>query len=339
VIEEDFLNETEVLCMQHKYKILVTCKMPQEWFPDYADCELVFPQKTGFLSQEELIPLIADADAAIILFTYLDDAVLRHCTRLKAVTSFGAGYDSINVDDCTRHGVFVCNTPEAVCEPTAEFTIGMILDTLRTITWRDRQLRTNPDYDWGLARYPSWIAMGKTLGIVGMGRIGKAVARRAIALGMNIVYYNRHRLDAQEEALYKASYLPLADLLAQADVVSLHTPLTPQTKGMIGAHELSLMKPTAHLVNMARGPVVDEAALIEALQNKRIAGAALDVFDNEPNINPIFKTLENVVITPHVGVDSAEARMIIAHHTALNLLPALQGRRPKYLVNTQLWND
>ena len=324
--------------MERKPKILVTCKMPREWFPDYKDCELVFPDKMGFLTQEELIPLIEDVDGAVILFTYLDENVLKHCKNLKAVTSFGAGYDSINVEDCTRRGIYVCNTPEAVCEPTAEFTIGMILDTLRTITWRDRQLRTNPDYDWGLAKYPSWIAMGKTLGIVGMGRIGKAVARRALALGMKIVYYNRHKMSAEDEARYEATYLPLDELLKTADVVSLHTPLTPETEGLIGARELSMMKKTAHLVNMARGPVVDEPALIAALKNHDIAGAALDVFCNEPNINPEFKTLDNVVITPHVGVDSAEARMIIAHHTALNLLPAIGGGVPKYLVNRELLN-
>lgn len=316
------------------YRILITCRMPREWFPDYADCELVFPEKAGFLTEEELIPLIRDADAAVILFTYLNEAVLKHCTKLKVVTSFGAGYDAINVEDCTKRGIWVCNTPEAVCEPTAEFTIGMILDTLRTITWRDRQMRTNPDYDWGLARYPSWIAMGKTLGIVGMGRIGKSVARRAIALGMKIVYYSRHRMSEEDEAAYQATYADLDTLLRTADVVSLHVPLTPQTEGLIGRGELAKMKPTAHLVNMARGPVVDEDALIEALREKRIAGAALDVFCNEPNINPAFKELDNVVLTPHVGVDSAEARMIIAHHTALNILPVLKGEgEPAFCVN------
>ena len=180
--------------------------------------------------------------------------------------------------------------------------------------------------------------MGKTLGIVDMGRIGKAVARRALALRMKIVYYNRHKMSAEDEARYEATYLPLDELLKTADVVSLHTPLTPETEGLIGARELSMMKKTAHLVNMARGPVVDEAALIAALKNHDIAGAALDVFCNEPNINPEFKTLDNVVITPHVGVDSAEARMIIAHHTALNLLPAIGGGVPKYLVNRELLN-
>jgi len=323
--------------MERKPKILITCKMPLEWFPDYKDCELIFPEKTGFLTAEELIPLIEDADGAVILFTYLNEEVLKHCKRLKAVTSFGAGYDSINVEDCTKYGVMVCNTPDAVCEPTAEFTIGMILDTLRTITWRDRQMRTNPNYSWGLAAYPSWIAMGKTLGIVGMGRIGKAVARRAIALGMKIVYYSRHQLAAEEEAKYEATYLSLDELLSTADVISLHTPLTPETEGLIGEREFELMKPTAHLVNMARGPVVDEEALLKALRTHRIAGAACDVFVGEPNINPAFMQLDNIVITPHVGVDSAEARMIIANHTSQNLLPAIEGKRPRHLMNEEVY--
>ena len=317
-----------------KFKVLITCRMPEEWFSDYADCELVFPEKMGFLTEDELIPLICDADAAVVLFTRLDEAVLKHCKKLKVATSFGAGYEVIDVEACTKRGIWACNVPEAVCEPTAEFTIGMILDTLRTITWRDRQLRTNPDYDWGLARYPSWIAMGKTLGIVGMGRIGKAVTRRAIALGMKIMYYSRHRMSPQDEEKYEASYADLDTLLQTADVVSLHVPLTPQTEGLIGRRQLAMMKPTAHLVNMARGPVVDEEALIEALREKKIAGAALDVFCNEPNINPAFKELDNVVLTPHVGVDSAEARMIIAHHTALNILPVLKGEgTPAFCVN------
>ena len=216
--------------MERKPRILVTCKMPREWFPDYKDCELVFPDKMGFLTQEELIPLIEDVDGAVILFTYLDENVLKHCKNLKAVTSFGAGYDSINVEDCTRRGIYVCNTPEAVCEPTAEFTIGMILDTLRTITWRDRQLRTNPDYDWGLARSPAgspWARRSASSAWAASASPSPAVRWRWGDRGCD--YYNRHKMSAEDEARDEGARIcPLDELLKTADVVSLHTPLTPR---------------------------------------------------------------------------------------------------------------
>ena len=330
------IQETDALDAPAAKRIIVTKKIPREWFPETPGFELVFPEEDGFLSRPELYALLEDADAAVALLVDFDAAALEHAPKLAAVSSFGAGYDNIDVKACTQRGVLVVNAPDAVTEPTAEFSIGMIMDTLRTITWRDRQLRNNPGYSWNLAKYPSRLVMNKTLGIVGMGRIGKAVARRALALDMKIAYYQRRRLSEEDEAKYAAHYLPLDELMASSDVVSLHIPLTDETNGMIGAHELSLMKPDAHLVNMARGAVVDEAALLRVLREKKIAGAALDVFVGEPIINPAFKTLDNVILTPHVATDSAEARAIIAQHAVMNLVSALNGERPKNFVNPEV---
>nr|WP_162990753.1 NAD(P)-dependent oxidoreductase [Maliibacterium massiliense] len=321
--------------MSDQKRVLVTYRMPDCIFEKLASsCEVVMPPQGG-LKQSEFLEMLPQFDGVIALFNRVDDAALDAAPRIRVVTAFGAGYDNIDVDACTRHGVLACHIPQAVCEPTAEYSMGMIIDVLRTITWSDRQLRTNPDYLWAPAHYPSRLVMGRTLGIVGMGRIGKAVARRARAFDMRIVYYNRHRLSPGEEARYEATYLPLDELLQSADVVSLHTPLTDETRGLIDARALSRMKSNACLVNMARGPVVDEPALIDALQHRRIAAAALDVFPSEPNINPIYKTLDNVIITPHIATDALEARIIMGEACAENLFCGFAGRRPPFPLNAE----
>ncbi|MGI6005559.1 MAG: NAD(P)-dependent oxidoreductase [Christensenellales bacterium] len=317
------------------YKIIVDMRLPGECWQHFTDCEVIGPENPSF-TREEFLEKARGCDAAVVLYNNVDDELLDALPSLKAVTSFGAGYDYIDVDACTRHGVVACHIPDSVREPTAEYTIALLLATVRTIPWRDRQLRENPGYSWQMALYPSWIAMGKTLGIVGMGRIGSSVARRAAALDMTVVYYDPHRLSPEEEEKLDIVFMPLDELLKAADIVTLHVPLTPETTGMIGARELALMKPTAHLINMARGPVVDEDALLDALEQKRIAGAGIDVFKDEPHINPRFKALDNVVLTPHFATDPLDVRKIQGEHCARNLLAALRGETPPNILNPQV---
>ena len=249
---------------------------------------------------------------------------------LRVVANFGVGYDSVDLAEATRRGIVVSNTPDVLTEATAELTIALLLALLRRVAEGDRLVRRREK--WALA--PTFMLgeglAGKTLGIVGLGRIGREVARLAEAFGMRVVH-TRGRGPYEE--------LPLDRLLAEADVVSLHVPLTPETRRLIGAHELSLMRPTAVLVNVSRGPVVDEAALVDALREGRIGGAALDVYEREPEISPGLLDLENVVLSPHLGSSTHAAREAMGMLCADALEAVLlRDELPANVVNPEAWD-
>ena len=278
---------------------------------------------------EELLERIEDYEGLLLLgpIKKIDAPLLKRAKKLKIISNYGVGYDKIDIDFAKANQIVVANTPHAVTAPTADLALGLILSICRRIAVSDRAARTETTNSWYNSQLPSVSLKGKTLGILGMGRIGKAVAKRALAFDMKIVYYQRTQLNPEIEKAYQATYLPLHDLLKRVDVLSLHTPLTPSTHHLIGAQELALLKPSSFLINTARGSVVDEKVLLEVLQNKKIAGAGLDVFDQEPTIPKAFLTLDNVILTPHIGTACREAREDMFEEAIQNLVEYFSGQK------------
>jgi lactate dehydrogenase-like 2-hydroxyacid dehydrogenase len=266
----------------------------------------------------------------------VSEELLAQAPRLRAVATVGVGYDNIDVAACTRRRILVTNTPGVVTESTADLAFALLMAVARRVVENDRFIREGrwSRWQWGM----QWGAdiHGKTLGLYGFGRIGQAVARRAGGFSMRILYHAIDRPAPQDEQQLGAQFVSRDELLRQADFLSLHVPLSSATHHLIGAQELAMMKPTAFLINTSRGKVVDEAALVQALQTKRIAGAALDVFENEPRLHPGFLALPNVVLSPHLGTATSETRMAMAMLAADNLLAALDGQRPPNLVNPEV---
>ena len=264
--------------------------------------------------------------------------VLDSCPDLEIVANLGVGYDNIDVEAATERGVMVTNTPGVLTETTADLSFGLLLAAARRIPEADSFVREGNWEGWELIQPQQGVDVhGKTLGVVGMGRIGTAVARRShFGFDMDVIYYSRTRKEVLEEEL-EARYVELDGLLEESDFVSVHTPLTPETEGMIGEREFKLMKEDAILVNVARGPVVDEEALVEALKSGEIRGAGLDVFEEEPKVHPGLKELtESVVLAPHIGSASRETRMKIAEIGVVNAIAALKGEKPPNLVNPEV---
>jgi len=263
--------------------------------------------------------------------------VIAAAPQLKAVCNFAVGFNNVDLAACTRAGVMVTNTPGVLDDTTADLAWALLMATARHIQTSEHWLRAG---HWQGFRMMDWLGTDvhhATLGILGMGRIGQAVARRALGFDMKVVYHNRSRLPADKEAACRASWVDKETLLREADFLVLLLPYSAESHHIIGAAELALMKPSAHLINVARGGIVDDAALISALRQRRLAGAALDVFEGEPKLNPGFLELDNVTLTPHIGSSSRSTRLAMAMTAANNLIAALSGRRPPNLVNTEVW--
>ncbi len=290
------------------------------------------------IPREELGRRIVDTEALICpLSLRVDRELLEGAQKLRVVANLGVGVDNIDLEAATSRGIAVLNTPGVLSETVADLAFGLILAVARRICEVERVLRSRG--------FPGWSFMpdlmgtdvyGATLGIVGLGRIGTAIARRAGCFGMRILYHSRTRKPGLEAEL-SLEYRPLEELLGESDFVVLSVPLTPGTRHLIGARELSLMKRTAYLVNIARGAVVDEEALVRALKEGWIAGAALDVFEHEPEVHPELLRMENVVLTPHIGSATVATRRRMAELAARGVLAVLQGRRPPNLVNPRAW--
>ena len=266
----------------------------------------------------------------------VDQALLAACPRLKAVCNMAVGYNNIDIDAASRASVAVTNTPDVLNETTADFGWALLMAAARRITESEQWLRAG---NWQKWRYDSFVGAdlhGATLGIIGMGRIGQAIARRSTGFDMQVLYHNRSRLAPELEARANhAQYVSREELLRQADHVVLVLPYSPALHHTIGEAEIALMKPTAVLVNIARGGIVDDAALIRALRERRIAAAGLDVYENEPALNPDFLALSNVVLTPHIASASVATRLAMANCAADNLIAALTGAAPPNLLNPE----
>jgi lactate dehydrogenase-like 2-hydroxyacid dehydrogenase len=282
------------------------------------------------MTAAELHAAVAGADAVVtLLHDRVDDDFLDAAgPGLRVVANVAVGYDNIDVAACARRGVAATNTPGVLVEATADIAMALILMSTRRLGEAERMVRAGGTWSWSMFFMLGSGLQGKTLGIVGLGAIGAATARRARAFGMRIAYAGRRRADADLESELGARMLDLDELLATADVVSIHTPLSDATRHLIDARRLALMKPTAHLVNTSRGPVVDEAALAAALRAGTIAGAGLDVFEREPEIDPGLRGLENVVLIPHLGSATIETRTAMGVLAAENVAAVLAGKPP-----------
>ena len=296
------------------------------------------PGQGQAFSKEELWMKLPEADAVLACGS-LDAEMIRRGSRLKLIVCYGAGYDAIDLAQATRQGIPVVNIPETVVAPTAELAVALMMSLARRIPALNDAMHSQQAADaFGLGKQMGVSMNGALLGIVGMGRIGGRMAEVGRALGMRI-FYNARGPKPEQEVL-GAEYRTLPALMAQADFVSLHCPLTPETKGLITRELLFSMKSTAFLINTARGLVVDEAALLEALQQGRIAGAGLDVFVGEPRINPLFCSLPNVILTPHVGSNTVQARRDMVREVSLRIREVvLEGKRPVHLLNPQVWRE
>jgi glyoxylate reductase len=313
-------------------RVAVTRRVPESALELLAaEAELWVSPEDRPLSTQELHAAVAGVDAAVtLLHDRVDDAFLDAAgPQLRVVANVAVGYDNVDVAACARRGVVVTNTPGVLTEATADIAMGLMLAVTRRMGEGERLLRAQTPWSWHMFFLLGSGLRGKTLGVVGLGGIGRATARRARAFGMQIAYRARRPAGAEIEAeLGGARHLPLDELLARADVVSLHCPLTPETRHLIDARALELMRPSAYLVNTARGPVVDEAALVDALRSGAIAGAGLDVFEREPEVHPGLLELDNAVILPHLGSATIETRTAMAELAARNALAVLRGDAP-----------
>jgi lactate dehydrogenase-like 2-hydroxyacid dehydrogenase len=287
----------------------------------------------------ELARRVADCDAIIPMGAHpIPEPILAAAPGLRIVAVAAVGYSIVDVEAATRRGILVTNTPGVVTETAADMAWALMLGVARRVPESDRFIRGG---NWTGVYWSQLVGTdvhGTTLGIIGLGRIGQAIARSGQGFGMRVLYHNRKR-DLEAERNLGLEYRTKADLLREADFVVLSVPLSPETRHSIGAAELALMKPTAFLVNVARGPVVDEAALVEALRAGRIAGAGLDVFEEEPKVHSGLLGLENLALTPHIGSASRATRLKMATRAAENCLAALEGRRPPNLVNPEVWRS
>ena len=286
--------------------------------------------KEGFtrLSKHQLYAPLTEADVLVSTF---DQPVTRQmiasAPNLKLVTNFGVGFNNIDLEACRECGIRVTNTPQPVIEPTAELAFALMHDVARRTAEFDRKLRQGQAEPFGVMSNLSHSLYGKTLGIIGMGRIGQALARRAIASGMTVIYHNRRPLgdEAMRRLGDEVKYVTQDELLKEADFVSLNLPYTPEVKHLISEKELKLMKKSAYLINTARGAHVDEEALVKALKNGEIAGAAMDVYEHEPKIHPELLKLDNVVLSPHTGTGTWEGRIAMCENVCDNILAWEKG--------------
>ena len=289
-------------------------------------------------SRDELIERLQGMDAVFVTTGEpIDRGVLAACPQLKAVCSMAVGYNNIDVAACTERGVLASNAPDVLTETTADFGFALMMATARRITESERFLRRGEWNKWAVDMFAGQDVHGRTLGILGMGRIGQAIARRgALGFGMQVVYHNRSRLAPELEQPLGARWLGKEDLLRQADHLVIVLPYSAQSHHSIGAAELALMKPTATLTNVARGGIVDDAALAQALKSGVIAAAGLDVFEGEPKVHPDLLDVPNVVLTPHIASASLPTRTAMANLAADNLIACFTGGTPPTALNPQV---
>jgi len=321
-----------------KWKVFVTRIIPDEGLKLILEnCDAEVWQAETPPPKEIIIEKIKDCEGILTLLTdKIDAEIMDKAPKLRIISNYAVGYDNIDVKSATQRGIMVTNTPGVLTETTADLAFALILATARRIVEADKFTRSGKWKSWGPMLFLGRDVYGATLGIIGLGRIGQAVARRAKGFNMKVIYYSRKRKEDVEREL-GVEYRELRSLLREADIVSIHTPLTEETYHLIGEKELSLMKPTAILINTARGAVVDQKALYKALKERRIFGAGLDVYEKEPiDADDPLMELDNVVLLPHIGSASVETRGRMARMAAENLLAGLRGEKPPNLVNPEV---
>ena len=329
--------------MTDRPKILVTQKVPDPAYPPLeaiGDVEANM-EEGNIWPYEELVRRGPDHDYIYSLLTdNIDARFLEACAAstpsLKMVANMAVGFNNIDVETATRLRIAVSNTPGVLSDTTADLAFALLMATARRIPEAERFLRVGKYKGWGPLLFCGADVHGSTLGLIGAGRIGKLVARRSSGFDMKVLYYDVYRMQPEEEATYHMTYMPMEDVLGQSDFISVHTPYMPSTHHLISERELKMMKPTAILINTARGPIVDEKALVRALQSKTIAAAGLDVFENEPAVEPELLSMENVVLLPHIASASLKTRTLMATMASDNIVAHYKGERPPNIVNPEV---
>lgn len=316
-------------------KVLVAGEIPQKGLDLLVEKHEVevFPSEK-LISEDELKERIKGKDALLsLLSTPVTKDIIDLAPSLKIIANYGAGFNNIDFEYAASKGIPTTNTPFASTAATADLTIGLLLAAARRVVEGDEVCRTVGFNGWAPLYFRGREVSGKTIGIVGFGQIGQAVAKRAAGFDLNVLYYSPHRKSEEIEWALNAKYVPLDELISQSDFITLNCSYNPSMKHMFSTKQFEMMKKTAYLINCARGPIVDEAALIEALRERTIEGAALDVFEFEPKIGDELKKLKNVVLTPHIGNATIEARNAMAVMAAQNIVKALNNETPSFVVN------
>ena len=299
-------------------------------------CDVEYWTEPERISREELLRRVKDKEALVCLLTErVNDELLGAAPKLRITSNVAVGFDNIDVPACTRRGVIATNTPGVLDETTADFAWMLLMAVARRIGEGELLARSGNWKGWDLDQLCGSDVWGKTLGLVGFGRIGRAVARRAQGFQMKVIYHDAVHVAEAIECELHAEYREFNDLLAQSDFVSVHVPLLAETRGLFSAPQFHRIKPAAFLINTSRGPVIDEAALVAALEAKKIAGAALDVYENEPFIHPGLKR-PNVVLAPHIASASVETRTKMACMAAENVVSLFKGQRPANMLNPEV---
>jgi glyoxylate reductase len=321
-----------------KPKVYVSRTIPQQGLDIVlAACDAEVNTDDKPLAQEELINKVRGKDGLLCLLTDdINDTVLGASSQLKVVANVAVGYNNIDVQAATRRKILITNTPGVLDNTTADFTWCLLLASARRLAEAERYARAGKYTGWGIMLLCGEDIFGKTLGVCGLGRIGRGVAKRAQGFEMRILYTDAVRAPAEVEQELGAQFVDKEMLFRESDFVTLHVPLLPETHHYVSVKELKLMKPTAHLINASRGPVVDEVALAQALRERWIAGAGIDVYEHEPQLTAGLTELDNVTLAPHIASASVETRTKMAVMAATSLVEALQGRRPSNLVNPEV---
>jgi len=320
--------------------VLVTRRLPEPVLARLRrHCDVDLWEGEGAIPRDELLRRVAGKVGAVTLLTETVDAEFLDAagSQLEIVANYAVGFDNIDVEACTRRGVLASNTPEVLTDTTADLAWTLLMAAARRVPEGDRFLRTRTPWIWGPEMMLGVDVHHRVLGLVGFGRIGQAMARRARGFDMRVIYHDVQRPPATVEEALDVEYRELDELLSEADFVSVHVALTPQTRHLFGAEQFRKMRRTAVLLNSSRGPVIDEAALTAALREGEIFAAGLDVFEREPEVDPELLRLSNVVLSPHLGSATVDTRIAMGDLAVDDLLAALEGRRPPTLLNPEAW--
>ncbi len=317
-------------------KVLITRPIQQEVIDQISEhCDVQVHPVDEPMPADLLAAALHEVEGVMPAGVRISQNIIDAAPRLRVVSNIAVGYDNIDVEACNRRRILVTNTPDVLTEATADTAFALILAAARRVAEGDRYVRSGQWTQWQWGCLWGTEMHGKTLGLYGFGRIAQATARRGRGFSMRILYYARNRVSASVEKELGAEFVDREILLKESDFLSLHIPLTTETRHAIGAQQLALMKSSAFVINTARGPIVDEEALVQALKAARLAGAGLDVFENEPRVHPALIAMDNVTLLPHVGSATAETRMRMAMLASNNMLAALRGERPPNLVNPE----
>ena len=320
-------------------KLLITGWIPEEFLaPFRMELDITVPtQEQANFTMEEVEAIIADYDAMFTILAFpFQQTLIEKAKKMQVVANYGVGYDNIDVECCTAHHIFVVNTPTTVTEPTAELAVAIMMAITKGVVMYDKELRQTRHMRTSMFFDRDMLLFGKTMGILGFGRIGQAVARRAQGLGMNVIYYDPFPQTAEREAELGVRHVSFDELLAEADVVSCHAPYTPENHHLMDLAAFKKMKKTAYFINAARGPIMSEHDLVTALKTGEIRGAATDVYEFEPNVSEELAEIENVVITPHIGSNVMEARKNMVDEALDGVCAILRGERCQNIVNRTL---